>query len=88
MAHNIFEQMLSALDSPASHAFAITPSNSTNFTVPARAFYVGVGGDVAIVTIHDEVVTLSNVVAGSIVPVRVKRINSTNTTASLLVGLY
>jgi hypothetical protein len=75
-------------DSPAWEHFAITPSNSDNFRVVTRGIYVGVAGDVAVVSQSDNVVIYKNAVAGSIIPVMAKRVNSTNTTATDLVGLY
>ena len=67
--------------------FAITPSDSVNFTSPARGIYVGTTGDVVVVDLNDNAVTISNVPAGVVLPVRAKRVNSTSTTASDLVGI-
>lgn len=72
---------------PAYDAFSITPSDSTNFNIAARAFYVGVAGNVAIVTPSGSVVTLVGCQTGVIYPIVCIRINSTNTTATSLVGL-
>lgn len=74
--------------SPAIYAGAVTTSDSTNLSSIARALYVGVGGNIAAVMPDDDVVTFANVPAGSILPVRVKRVNATNTTASSIVALY
>lgn len=68
-------------------AAAVTPSNSTNFS-PCRALYVGTGGNVVVVFENDAEITFSNVPSGAILPVRAKRVNSTNTTASTIVALY
>lgn len=72
---------------PAYDAFTITPSDSVNFSSPCRAFLVGVAGNVAIVTPSGNVVTLTGLLAGVIYPIVAIRINSTNTTATSLVGL-
>jgi hypothetical protein len=68
--------------------FAITPSDSagSNFTL-ASAVYVGTGGNVAIVGSDDIAVTFSNVQSGTILPIECIRVNSTNTSATGLVGL-
>lgn len=76
-----------AISSPAFHAAAITPHNSTNLDTVARAIYVGTTGNIVIVTPNDEVVTFTSVPVG-ILPVMAKRINSTSTTASNLVALW
>lgn len=75
-----------------SKAVGITPSDSANIANPGTALatdavYVGGAGVVAAVFQDDTVVNFT-AVAGEILPIRVKRINSTNTTATLLVGLY
>jgi len=75
---------------PADYFFAITPSDTVNFTDITRGIYVGsiAGGAVVVAVGMDNVaVTFSGVVAGSILPIRAKRVNSTNTTASSLVAL-
>lgn len=78
----------SVLDAPATKAFAITPHDSTNFSENVRGIYVGVGGDVVIVCKDGEsAITFKNAVTGSVIPVRAIRVNSTNTTATNLVGL-
>lgn len=74
---------------PATRLVAITKSDSTDLTDnKIRALWVGGAGDVAVLAIGDSAaVTLSAVPAGSIVPVMVKKVMSTNTSASLIVGL-
>ena len=71
----------------ARKSFAITPHASTNFTDRARAIYVGVGGDIAVVDSLGTVTTFVGVPQGSILPVECKRVNAVGTTASSLVGL-
>lgn len=72
---------------PALDAFAITPSNSTNFNIMARAIYVGVGGNITLVTSRGNTVEFLSVPQGTVLPVVTLRINSTSTTATDLVGL-
>lgn len=76
------------LSAPATGAFAITPSDSTDFSTAVRGIYVGVGGDVVVVCKEGGAVTFKNAVAGSVIPIRATRVNSTSTTATNLVGLY
>lgn len=75
--------------SAPAHAFtAVTPHDSTNLAHPARALYVGTAGNVVAVSDSDVAVTFVGVQAGSVLPIRCKRVNSTNTTASDIVALY
>lgn len=73
---------------PAESFFAITPSDSVNFTYNVRGIYVGTTGNVVAVTEGGTAVTFSSVPAGTILPIRASRVNSTSTTASNMVGLY
>lgn len=74
--------------SPASNAVAVTPHDSTNLSDVCRALYIGTAGNMAVVTADGATVLFSNVPAGSIIPIAVSRVNSTNTTASAIVALY
>ena len=67
-------------------AFAITPNNSTKFARRARAFYVGVGGDITVLTGAGDTVQLKDVPQGAVIPLEIARVNVTGTTASSLVG--
>lgn len=73
--------------SPAIQASAVSPSDSTNFPA-CRALYIGTGGNVVVVMENGNVVTFANAQAGSVLPLRAVRVNSTNTTASNIVALY
>ena len=65
---------------------AVTKSDSTSLDF--NAIYVGTGGDVAIsADATSTAVTFVGVQAGSILPMKGKRIMSTNTTASDMVWL-
>lgn len=70
---------------PATTGFAITASDSTQ--IKTRAIYVGTGGNLNVQFVLGNSVLLSNVQAGSVLPLSVLRVMSTNTTASDLVGL-
>lgn len=72
------------------NAFAVTPSDST--VISAFGIYVGTTGDVAVMPSYQigkpipTAVTFVAVPAGSIIPLNVARVMSTNTTASNIVG--
>lgn len=67
---------------------AITPSNSTDLDVLTRAVYVGGAGNLVAVDADGNTCTFTGVPAGSILPIRVRRINSTSTTATSIVALF
>lgn len=67
-------------------AAAITKSDTVNLTRLSDAIFVGGAGIVAVVFEGDDVVNFT-CTAGQILPVRAKRVNSTNTTATLMNAL-
>lgn len=75
-------------ESPAAHGFAVTPNDSTDLTYIAR-LYVGGTGNLR-VTLRDMTegtyVTLNSVAVGY-QPLLVKRVWSTGTTATNIIGL-
>ncbi|WP_420392666.1 spike base protein, RCAP_Rcc01079 family [Acuticoccus sp.] len=75
------------LTAPAAGAFAITPSDSSDLPVPARALYVGGEGDVEVRMLDGSTVTFANVGTGSILPVSATRVLQSGTTATYLLGL-
>ena len=77
------------LSDPAQHVFAVTPADSDFANgVQARGLYIGTGGDVSVVTTGGETVTFANVGSSTILPVSVKQVRSTGTTATNILGLY
>lgn len=69
-------------------AFAVVPSDLTQFAQPSRALYIGGDGDLTVTFINDTVATFAAVPAGSLLPFRVKKVLSSGTTASLIVAVY
>ena len=71
------------------NAAAVTPSDSTDLTTPARALWVGTGGDV-VLNLAGTGTTLKfgSVPSGTLLPVAATRVQSTNTTASNIVALW
>lgn len=75
---------------------AVTPSDSTNFSVTAlgqsftrtRALFVGGAGNIVVVDEAGTTCTFTGVVAGSVLPIVCKRVNSTNTTATNIVAMF
>ena len=72
---------------PAFTVEAITPSDDTILT-DVRALYIGGTGNVAVIAEGDtDAVTFINVLGGTILPVRVKKVMATNTNATSIVAL-
>jgi len=72
----------------AGQAFTVTPNNSADLASVTSALYVGFTGSVSLICSGDtSAVVFSNVAGGSILPLRVKRVLATDTTASGLVGI-
>jgi hypothetical protein len=66
---------------------AVTPHDSTNLSVVPRAIYVGGTGNLQAVQHDGTVVEFTAVQAGTLLPIRPIRINSTLTTASAIVAI-
>lgn len=76
------------LDSVSDNAHLITPSDATDLAVASRALYVGTGGDIQLeLTESAAPIVFKNVQTGSVLPLRVKRVYASLTTATDLVAL-
>lgn len=79
----------SDLDDPAWDAASVSPNNSADLPkAPTRGVYVGGAGDVSVVMAGGTQVTFVGAQAGSILPIRVDRVRSTDTTATDILALY
>lgn len=77
---------------PYNQAFAITLSDTVNIAQfgtmgLTRAVYVG-GAGIVVAVFQDDSTANFTAVAGEILPLAIKRVNNTTTTATLLVALY
>lgn len=88
VSKDTFDGFAGGVEGPADNFAAITKSDSVDLAIMTRAVYVGTGGDVVALDRDGTVVTFKNVPSGSILPIRATRINSTNTTAADLVGMW
>ena len=83
------------VDSPARYAFAIAPHDTNALEQSTRGIYIGGAGNLKVrmtgfannVTSEHGFVTFTAVVAGTILPIRADLVH-TDTTATLLIGLY
>lgn len=71
----------------ATDAFAITPNDSTDLTVPTRGIYVGTAGHLKVDMLDGTTVTFNNLAAGTIHAIAVKRVYATGTGASNIIGI-
>jgi hypothetical protein len=83
------QPMVSTSDAPAQGVADVTPHDADVLTVaPCRSLWVGTGGDLSVLMADGTTAILQNVPSGTVVPVAVRRVNSTNTTATDIVALY
>ena len=76
-------------DRPSGELRAITPDDDNDLPGgETRAIYVGGDGNIVVVDSTGTQSTLVGAVAGSILPVKVRRVRSTSTTAANLVAMY
>ena len=68
---------------------AVAQDDETNLAQTSRAIYVGGAGNLAVILDRDtSAITFVAVPAGSMLPIRVRRVMSTNTTATSILALY
>lgn len=75
------------LESPATHGFSVSPNDSADLPETTRALFVGNDGAVSLVLASGASVVLAGVAGGAVLPLRVKRVLATGTTAGAIVGL-
>lgn len=78
---NPFENRTSSLSGPATDMLPVTPDDVVEFTEVAVALYIETGGILSFLTARNQVRT-ANVANNSILPVGVRRVNASGTTAS------
>lgn len=82
-----FRDRSSGLESPGHSAVEVAPSDLADLAVFSRALYVGQSGDLRVTTAGGDVVTFTAVPAG-ILPMRVRRVHATGTTAGAIVAIW
>lgn len=82
-----FEHHTTSLDSPAVSGETIVPSDATDLSHATRGIYIGSTGSLSVTLVSGDEITLSEVQAGTIYPLRIARVKASGTTAAGLVGL-
>lgn len=82
-----FETHAPSLTAPASTAFAVTPADGSDLADVTRAIFVGGSGTLSVIMLSGQQVTFQGLVAGTMLPIRVRRIRATGTTATAILGL-
>jgi hypothetical protein len=72
---------------PAHDMASVTPSD-TAYINPTRGLFIGGFGNLKVMSAAGSIVTLTGAASGSILPVSVKRVYATGTTATNIVALY
>ena len=75
------------MQQPAYSLKAVTPSDSVDIPAGCRGLWVGNMGDVRVLAVSDDAPQTLVGVSG-LLPVQVKRVYSTSTTATAIVALY
>lgn len=73
---------------PVTGAVSVTPDDTDLLANISRALWVGEAGNMAVVMADDTEVTFAGIAAGTLLPIRVKRVNDTDTTAASILALY
>lgn len=81
-----FATSRSQIDAPYTYAEVVTKSDTVNLAYVSRAIYVGVAGDVTLVTRDGQTVTFKALPVGTH-RIRASRINSTGTAATDMLAL-
>lgn len=69
-------------------ARTLSPSDTTDFGQPYEGFIVAAAGNAVIVPVDGSAtITFTGLLVGSYIPIKLRRVNATNTTATL-VGVW
>jgi hypothetical protein len=81
-------QYVQELSIPAARAVAVTPNDSADLASYTRALYIGVSGNLVVDMVDQGSPITFTAVPVGILPIRVKRVRSTSTTATNIVALW
>jgi hypothetical protein len=89
-AQDTFANFQGGLQTPVRSSFVIAPNDTTELPFVTRAVYIGSAGNLTARLADDTAaVTFNGLPAGSMLPIRVRQVYATGTTAGMvLVGFY
>ena len=73
---------------PAIDAAPVSSSNTTSLSPRTRALWIGGAGNISVVFESGSAVTIENIPDGTLLPLRVSRVNETGTSATSILALY
>ena len=76
-----------ASEGPATFGFVINPSDDSFLEELTRGIWVGGSGNIILMLSSGRVIPLVGVVAGTLIPVKAKKVYATGTTATNLVAM-
>ena len=71
----------------AQHLASVTPHDTNNLDYDSY-LYVGGSGNLNVMTAHNEEVVLVGLSAGDVVPVKIRKVLNTSTTATSIVAIW
>ena len=83
-----FINVADAPSAPATRLVAVTPHDTNPLPDLPKALYVGGGGTIVLAGAVGGDATLTNVPAGTILPIRARFVRATGTTAQAIVALH
>jgi hypothetical protein len=90
-ATDTFAGYQGGLQTPVRRSFVITPDDVNELPFVTRVIYVGGSGDLKVRLADDAPgaqIVLKAVAVGTVLPLRIRQVYATGTTASLMVGTY
>ena len=85
---DLYASTTPSLTSPAIDGQAVMPSDTALLAQVSRAIYVGTAGDISAELASGTQVTFTAVPAGMILPLRLRRVRATGTSARDIVALW
>lgn len=84
-----FKSHETALTSPARNSFSVIPDDASDLVTTCRALFIGGAGNISVILADDSSsLVFKNIPAGTVMPIAVKRVEATLTTATDILGLY
>lgn len=84
--------MAGSITPAATGGFAVTPSDTVNFTMKARALYIGGAGTGTLTVLLNkdspDTLAFAGIPVGTIIPIECWRVNATGTGVTNIVALY